>query len=171
MELTYEQVAFQDECKSFVDRDEIIPVASQFDSSNAIPREFIQKLAQVGYLGAIIPPEYGDRSLDMLTLGILHEEIGRGCSSIRSLLTVHGMAALGLLKWGDDAQRERWLKRLTTGESIGAFALTEPNVGSDAKSIETTAVLVGDEYILNGRKNWTANPPLLSWRKIVRVFR
>lgn len=163
MELTNEQQAIQCEIKSFVDH-EIIPVASEFDANNSLPPGIIQKLAQMGYLGALLPPEYSGRGMSMLTLGILHEEFGRGCSSVRSLLTVHGMAALAIQKWGTEAQRDFWLKKLVTGSAIGAFALTEPKVGSDAKSIETTAVLVDDFYILNGKKKW------ITFGRIADVF-
>lgn len=153
MELTSEQKIFQNEIKSFVDN-ELIPSASEFDSNNALTPEIIHRLSQLGYLGALLPREYGGRELTMATLAILHEEIGRGCSSVRSLLTVHGMAALAILKWGTEAQRDYWLKLMATGSAIAAFALTEPNVGSDAKSIETTAVLQDDYFILNGKKKW-----------------
>ena len=108
----------------------------------------------MGYLGALLPEAYGGREMNMVSLAMMHEEFGQGCSSLRSLLTVHGMAALAVLKWGTAEQREYWLKKLATGSAIGAFALTEPNVGSDAKSIETTAVLTDDGYILNGKKKW-----------------
>ena len=90
----------------------------------------------------------------MFEHAILNEEIGRGCSSVRSLLTVHGMLVIALQKWGTGEQRDFWLKKLAAGDAIGAFALTEPNVGSDAKSIETTVTLSEDEYIINGRKKW-----------------
>ena len=153
MEFTDEQRKFQDEIKTFVDN-EVIPVASEFDRRGAVSPEIIGRLSQMGYLGAVLPPEYEGRGLNMTTLAILHEEMGRGCSSLRSLLTVHGMMALAILRWGTEEQRNLWLKKLATGKAIGAFALTEPNVGSDAKSIETTAVLTGDDYTLNGKKKW-----------------
>ncbi|WP_307416472.1 acyl-CoA dehydrogenase family protein [Paenibacillus sp. W2I17] len=92
--------------------------------------------------------------LDNITIGILNEEVGRGCSSVRSLLTVQGMVGLAILRWGTEQQRQYWLPALATGTTLGSFGLTEPSVGSDAKSIETTAVLDGDEYILNGHKKW-----------------
>jgi alkylation response protein AidB-like acyl-CoA dehydrogenase len=92
--------------------------------------------------------------MDMITFGLLHEEMGRGCSSIRSLLTVHSMVTHALLRWGSKQQKAFWLPKLATGEIIGAFALSEPNVGSDAKSVETTARLCGDYYVLNGQKKW-----------------
>lgn len=153
MELSNTQLAIQTELQSFVSR-EIIPKASEFDAQGALSPDIIPKLAQMGYLGALLPEASGGREMNMVSLAMMHEEFGRGCSSLRSLLTVHGMAALAVLKWGTEEQRERWLKKLATGSAIGAFALTEPNVGSDAKSIETTAVLTDDGYLLNGKKKW-----------------
>lgn len=154
IELTPEQQKKQSEFKTFVDR-EIVPLAAENDRSELIPPELIKKLAAEGYLGSMLSREYSSCSMDMVTIGILNEEIGRGCSSVRSLLTVHGMLALALQRWGTDEQKKVWLPKMVTGELIGAFGLTEPNVGSDAKSVETTAVLSGEEYILNGRKKWT----------------
>lgn len=90
----------------------------------------------------------------MVTIGILNEEVGRGCSAARSLLTVHGMVELAILRWGSEEQRKEWLPCLAKGEKLGAFALTEPEVGSDAKSIETTAVLEDEFYVINGKKKW-----------------
>lgn len=92
--------------------------------------------------------------MNMVTFGLLNEEFGRGCSSLRSLLTVHSMVEYAILRWGNQRQKESWLPRLATGELIGAFALSEPNAGSDAQGIETTATLVGDVYLLNGHKKW-----------------
>lgn len=92
--------------------------------------------------------------MDNITIGILNEEVGRGCSSVRSLLTVQGMVGFAILRWGTEQQRQHWLPGLAAGTTLGSFGLTEPNVGSDAKNIETTAVLDGEEYILNGHKKW-----------------
>jgi alkylation response protein AidB-like acyl-CoA dehydrogenase len=100
----------------------------------------------------------------MITYGLLTEEIGRGCSSVRSLLTVHDMVAHAILRWGSREQKERFLPRMARGEILGALALSEPNAGSDAKSVETTADDSGsgngsggggDAWVLNGRKKWT----------------
>ncbi len=90
----------------------------------------------------------------MITFGILNEEFGRGCSSLRSLLTVHSMVTYAIQRWGDRRQKETWLPRLATGEVTGAFALSEPNAGSDARGIETSARRCGDLFLLNGRKKW-----------------
>lgn len=154
IELTCEQIALRDEFKAFTE-DEIIPYAGQNDRNERLPPETAGKLAGKGYLGSMLPKEYGGAGMDMITLGLLNEEIGRGCSSVRSLLTVHGMVALAILKWGTDELKDRWLHKMSSGQIIGAFGLTEPNVGSDAKSIEATAVENGESYILNGTKKWT----------------
>lgn len=154
IELTSDQINSKNEFKVFVDN-EIIPYAGKNDIDEYLPPETIKKLAQKGYLGSMIPKEYGGMGMDMITLGILNEEVGRGCSSVRALLTVHGMVALAILKWGTQEQRESWLPKMVTGEVIGAFGLTEPNVGSDAKSIETTAIKAEENYIMNGCKKWT----------------
>jgi len=153
IELTEIQRLKQAQFKDFVDQ-EIVPLAAQNDREEKIPAELIAKLAQKGYLGSMLSGDYSSESMDMVTIGLLNEEIGRGCSSVRSLLTVHGMLALSLMRWGTPEQQSLWLPKMVTGEIIGAFGLTEPNIGSDAKNVESTAVLSGDEYILNGRKKW-----------------
>ncbi|MEA5602491.1 acyl-CoA dehydrogenase family protein [Nostoc sp. UHCC 0252] len=153
LELSAQQKNAQAEFKAFVNQ-EIFANAGEWDRKEFTPPEIIQKIAQRGFLGAILPQEYGGIGMDMITYGILNEEIGRGCSSIRSLLTVHNMVSHALCKWGNKSQKQYWLPKLASGEIIAAFALSEPNVGSDAKSVETTATLTGDAYILNGHKKW-----------------
>lgn len=153
IELTPEQLKYQEEVKTFVDT-VIKPMAQQNDREEQMPAELIKKIGENGHLGSVIAKEYGGQELDMISIGLLNEEFGRGCSSARSLLTVHGMVALAIDRWGTQEQRNYWLPRMSKGHIIGAFGLTEPNVGSDAKSIETTAVLNGDCYVLNGKKKW-----------------
>lgn len=153
MELTAEQRTSQESFRAFVE-EAIVPYADGFDQEEYTPPDLIKKIGQQGYLGALIAPEWGGRGMDMITFGILNEEFGRGCSSLRSLLTVHSMVTYAIQRWGDRLQKERWLPRLAAGEAIGAFALSEPNAGSDARGIETHASLRGDTYILNGRKKW-----------------
>jgi alkylation response protein AidB-like acyl-CoA dehydrogenase len=116
--------------------------------------ELIRKLAQQGFLGAGLPEENGGSGLDMVTVGMLHEEIGRGCSSVRSLLTVHGMAALAVLKWGTPEQKRSLLPRMSSGDLIAAFALTEPQAGSDIRGIAARADEASDHFVLNGRKSY-----------------
>lgn len=133
----------------------VTPFAGAWDRDARTPREVIEHLASTGWLGAVIPPEHGGAGMDWVTFGLLNLELGRGCSSIRSLLTVHSMASYAVLRFGSRAQKERWLTALARGEAIGAFALSEPNVGSDASAVETTAVQDGDGWVLDGRKKWT----------------
>ena len=154
IELTIEQRDCQAAFRAFVQQ-EIIPYADGYDQEEKTPPELIKKVAQQGYLGAIIPREYGGSEMDMITYGLLNEEIGRGCSSIRSLITVHSMVAHAILRWGSKQQKTHWLPRLATGEIIGAFGLSEPRVGSDARSVETSATLANDHYVLQGHKRWT----------------
>ncbi len=154
IELTPQQKRDQAAFRAFV-QEEIVPHANRYDQEEHTPVELIQKIAQQGYLRAIISTEYGGTNMDMISYGLLNEEIGRGCSSIRSLITVHSMVAHAILRWGNRQQKADWLPRLAEGEIIGAFGLSEPAVGSDAKSIEATAALEGDYYVLNGRKKWT----------------
>ncbi len=153
IELTSGQKDARAEFRAFAD-DEIYPYADQFDREERIPAELIRKLAQRKYLGAVLPKEIGGLGADMITFGLLNEEIGRACSSTRSLLTVHSMVSFAISRWGSPQQKQYWLPRLASGESIAAFALTEPNVGSDANHIETVAEQRGNVYILNGRKKW-----------------
>ncbi|HEY3366487.1 MAG TPA: acyl-CoA dehydrogenase family protein [Symbiobacteriaceae bacterium] len=153
LELTAEQQNYKDQFRDFAD-EYVMPYAGQNDREERIPEELIGEVAMKGLLGALIPREYDGLELDMVTIGILNEEIGRACSAVRSLLTVHGMVSLGMLRWGTPEQRDYWLPKLASGKKIGAFALTEPNVGSDAKSMEATAERVGDQYVLNAHKKW-----------------
>jgi len=153
IELTSDQRKDRDEFRAFV-ASEIIPYATQFDREGMVPLELISKIASRGYLGALLPQNGAEKGMDIITFGLLNEEFGRACSSLRSLLTVHNMVAHALLRWGSKMQKEYWLPKLLSGEVIASFCLSEPGVGSDAKSVETTATLSGDSYLLNGRKKW-----------------
>ena len=153
IELSSQQIQAQKGFRAFAQK-EIAPFADQWDREEAVPAETIEKMGEVGYLGAVVPGAYGGGEMDAITFGLLCEEIGRGSASLLSLLTVHGMVCESLARWGSESQRKRWLPLLASGEKIGAFGLTEPRVGSDAKSVETTAASSGDSYVLNGRKQW-----------------
>lgn len=153
VELNEEQVRLKNEFLEFSEK-EIAPYAEEHDREEKLKTEVIETLKESGYLGGLLPKKYGGLNLDMVSLGILNEEIGKGCGSVRTLLTVHGMVSLGILRWGTDAQKEYWLPKLSKGEIIGAFGLSEENVGSDAKSIETEATFNNGHYTLNGIKKW-----------------
>jgi alkylation response protein AidB-like acyl-CoA dehydrogenase len=153
MELTQQQLTDQARFRAFAEA-EIAPHADRFDREERMSPELIRQIAQQGYLGATLPTSHGGGGMDMVTFGLLNEEFGRGCSSVRSLLTVHGMVSHVLLRWGSRQHKQELLPQLAAGELIGAFALSEPNVGSDAKSVETVAEPHGDSYVLNGCKKW-----------------
>jgi alkylation response protein AidB-like acyl-CoA dehydrogenase len=163
LELTPQQKNAQAEFRAFVDA-EVLPDANRHDQEEHTPPKLIEKLAQKGYLGAVLPKGFGGKGMDMITYGLLNEEIGRGCSSLRSLLTVHCMVAHALCKWGSKSQKDYWIPKLAFGEAIAAFGLSEPNVGSDAKSVETTAKISGCSYVLNGQKKW------ITYGQIADVF-
>lgn len=135
-------------------RERIAPFADGWERAEAIPRDFIDELGRRGYLGLFLSERIGGLGQNMLTFGLLNEAIGRACSSLRGLLTVHSMVAAALSRWGGSRNRDRWLPSLARGEVIGAFALTEPDSGSDAKNIQTRAERRGEEFVLNGIKKW-----------------
>ncbi|HEY0602511.1 MAG TPA: acyl-CoA dehydrogenase family protein [Herpetosiphonaceae bacterium] len=139
---------------AFVD-EHVLPHADAWDQAEHTPPEIVTLMARQGYLGTVVPAERGGTGSDFITLGLLHGAIGRGCSSLRSLLTVHSMVAFTIDKWGSREHKARWLPPLVSGEKIGAFGLSEPGAGSDAARIQTSAVASGESFILNGHKKWT----------------
>jgi hypothetical protein len=153
MELTAEQQRLRTAFREFADT-QIVPHANAWDQAELMPVEMVRQLANKGYLGAVLPAEYGGAGFNMVEFGLLNEELGRGCSSLRSLLTVHSMVALAIWRWGTEAQKAQWLEKLARGQAIAAFALTEPEAGSDAREIRTDAVASGDDFVLSGHKKW-----------------
>lgn len=142
------------EAKLFTEK-EIRPFAGDFEREEKVPKELIKKMAERNYLAAPFPEEYGGLGLDPLYYGYLTEEIGKGCSSTRALLTVHtSLVGETLLKLGTKEQKEKYLKPMAKGELIAAFALSEPEVGTDAQSVKTSYKKEGNKYILNGSKKW-----------------
>lgn len=134
---------------------EIRPFAGGFEENGGIPRELINKMAQKGYLAASLPEKYGGLALNPVDYGFFTEEIGKACASTRSILTVHtSLVGETILRWGNEQQKDYWLPLMAKGEKLAAFALSEPDVGSNAKGVQTSYVKQGDKYILNGRKKW-----------------
>lgn len=132
----------------------LAPHAQDWDREQAVPREVVAELAGRGWLGAPLAADLGGGGMDPVVYGLLTEEIGRACSSTRSLLTVHDMAALALARWGSAEAREEYLAVLGRGEEIGAVALSEPGVGSHAAAITTAARRDGDDWVIDGCKRW-----------------
>ena len=153
--MTDRQRANYAEFKSFVALN-VEPFAETWDREEAIPAAMVSKLAQSGYLGCTLPPEYGGQGRDVVTFGLLNEAFGRGFSALTGVLTVQAMFSMALLKWGTGEQRRRWLPSLAKGETVAAFALTEPGAGSAIQSLATefTQKSEGQPLLLNGSKKW-----------------
>lgn len=136
--------------------DEVLrPRAGEFDREERLPREIIDEMAQRGYLVASLPEAYGGLGIDPVCYGYLTEEIGKACCSTRSLMTVQSsLVGETLVRWGTEEQKTRWLPQVSRGEMLGAFALSEPEIGSDARGVKTIYRQDGKKYILNGRKRW-----------------
>lgn len=140
--------------KAFV-LQEVQPYALEFDRQEALSERMIKKMAETGILGATIPEEFGGLALDPLTYGKATEAIGKVCPGTRSLLTVHNsLVSESIVRWGTDDQKEKYLPQLATGKMIGAFCLSEPNIGSDAQNIETYYKPIDGGFCLNGVKKW-----------------
>ena len=156
-ELTQEQKAIREAARRFADS-EIAPVAKKNDEEHIFPWDIINKMGELGYLAGPLPPEYGGSGMDYIAYAILTEEIGRACSSVRTVLSVHSsLTAHTIWKWGTEEQKREILPKMATGEWIGCFGLTEPDAGSDPASLRTRAVKDGDHWILNGTKMWISN--------------
>ena len=153
MELSCAQREARLQFRQFVG-EHITPHAGRWDREERIPLELIGRLRENGYLGAPLPVEAGGGGLDAITYGLLTEELARGCSSVRSLLTVHDMVALAIWRWGSRELKTKVGTAAARAELLCALALTEPDVGSDAAGVQTEARAEGDGYVLNGRKKW-----------------
>ncbi len=153
-ELTDEQRSVRDMVREFVRRD-VAPHIQEWDAKGEFHPEVLRKMGELGLLGLPIPEEYGGSGLDYVSLALACDELEYGDTFLRVVMSVHvGLNSLALLQWGTEAQKQRWLTPQATGEKIATFGLTEPNAGSDAGSIETTATRDGDDYVINGAKMW-----------------
>ncbi|MFJ5195900.1 acyl-CoA dehydrogenase family protein [Streptomyces sp. NPDC088394] len=167
LELSEEQEAVRQLAKDFVAR-EIAPHVVAWDRAENVDRSIVKKLGSVGFLGLTVPEEYGGSGGDHLTYCLVTEELGRGDSSVRGIVSVSlGLVAKTIAARGDEEQKRHWLPRLTAGEAIGCFGLTEPGTGSDAGNLATRAVRDGDDYVINGSKMFITNG---TWADVVLLF-
>ncbi len=156
-DLTEEQEAIRQTARDFTEK-EIRPVAAEYDQKEEFPWPIVKKLAELGFLGMIIPEEYGGTGAGNVALALTIMEVSRVCASTGVTLSVHNsLLSNPLIKFGSEAQKRKYMPKLASGEWIGAYALTESTAGSDAASLKTTAVKKGDRYILNGSKVWITN--------------
>ncbi|MEV7478306.1 acyl-CoA dehydrogenase family protein [Streptomyces halstedii] len=167
LELSEEQEAVRELAEDFVAR-EITPHVVAWDRAESVDKSIVKKLGALGFLGLTIPEEYGGSGGDHLAYCLVTEELGRGDSSVRGIVSVSlGLVAKTIASWGDEEQKRRWLPRLTAGEAVGCFALTEPGTGSDAGNLSTRAVRDGDDYVINGSKMFITNG---TWADVVLLF-
>jgi alkylation response protein AidB-like acyl-CoA dehydrogenase len=156
-QLTEEQQMYRRAVHEFVER-ELKPIAAHIDESAEFPWPAVRKGIGLGILGLEVPEVYGGAGMDPLGAAIAIEEIGRGCGSTGLSISAHnGLCCFPILKFGTEEQRQRYLPRLTSGEILGALALTEPGAGSDLQGARTTAVRQGDQWVINGSKAWITN--------------
>jgi alkylation response protein AidB-like acyl-CoA dehydrogenase len=154
LELTDEQRLIRETARDFTDN-EIVTRARDNDRNEHFDLELVTKLAGQGYLGAIVPQEYGGAGLDYLTYGLIVEEVGRGCSAMRTVISVQtSLVCSSILRWGTEEQKQRYLPRLCSGEWLGCFGLTEPDTGSDAANQRTRARRSDGGWVINGAKMW-----------------
>lgn len=156
-ELKAEQVYYREQFRNFA-KLYVEPIASKIDDQESFPEQTVQLLAQRGWLGLTIDKSYGGLGLDPLTYALCIEEISSACASTGVILSSHtSLCAETIQKAGTKQQKDRFLRPLAQGMALGAFALTEPQAGSDLQAIETTAKLVGNHYILSGKKQFITN--------------
>jgi butyryl-CoA dehydrogenase len=157
--LTEEQELIRQNMREFAEK-HVDPIAAEIDENSRHPAEVFQKLAEGDWMGIPIPAEYGGAGADYLTHALVVEELSRSCSSTGFTLSIHvGIACMLALMFGDEDQKKKYLVPMATGEKLGAFVLTEPGAGTDVMAATTTAVLDGDEYVINGTKTFTSNGP------------
>ncbi|GAA3240494.1 acyl-CoA dehydrogenase family protein [Streptomyces thermocoprophilus] len=167
LELSEEQTAVRQLARDFVER-EITPHVVAWDRAEEIDRSIVKKLGEVGFLGLTVDEEYGGSGGDHLAYCLVTEELGRGDSSVRGIVSVSlGLVAKTIAAWGSEEQKRRWLPGLTAGELVGCFGLTEPGTGSDAGNLATRARRDGDDYVINGSKMFITNG---TWADVVLLF-
>lgn len=162
-ELNEEQRMIRDLARDFA-QNEIAPIAAQIDETGEFPYNTIRKMGELGLMGLEVSPEWGGAGADTVSYVLAMEEISKVCASHGVVMSVNNsLVCYGLEKFGTDAQKERFLKPLASGKAIGAYALTEPQSGSDAGNIRTTAVRNGDEWVINGHKSWITSGPVADY--------
>src|SRR6478672_5812669 len=166
-DLTDEQRLIKDTAREFTDN-ELVERTRENARNHHFDLELVRKIADQGYLGAIVPAEYGGAGLDYLTYGLVVEEIGRGDSAIRTVISVQtSLVCTGILKFGSEEQKRKYLPKLCAGEWLGCFGLTEPDTGSDAANQKTRAKKTDTGWVINGAKMWIS---MANYAKVALIF-
>lgn len=154
--LTDVQTEILSTVRSFVDK-EIIPHATALEHEDAYPQDIVDGMKEMGLFGLMIPEEYGGLGESLLTYALVVEEIARGWMSVSGVINTHFIVAYMLRQHGTQAQKEKYLPRMATGETRGSFSMSEPDLGSDVAAIKTRAKQDGDDYVIDGAKMWLTN--------------
>jgi alkylation response protein AidB-like acyl-CoA dehydrogenase len=166
-ELTDEQRLIKSTAREFTDS-EIVERSRENARNHHFDLDIVSKIAAQGYLGAIVPQEYGGAGLDYVSYGLIVEEIGRGDSSVRTVISVQtSLVCSAILKWGTEEQKQRYLPRLCSGEWLGCFGLTEPDTGSDAANQRTRATKTDSGWVINGAKMWIS---MGNYARVAMIF-
>jgi len=155
--LTEEHLLIRDAAREFA-QSELLPGVIERDNKQEFPQELVRKMGELGFMGIMVDPKYGGSGMDTISYVLIMEELSKIDASASVMVSVNNsLVCYGLEAYGTEAQKQKYLTKLATGEHIGAFCLSEPEAGSDATSQATTAIDMGDYYLLNGTKNWITN--------------
>jgi alkylation response protein AidB-like acyl-CoA dehydrogenase len=166
-ELSDEQRLIRETARDFADK-EIVPRVRENDRNEHFDTDLVKKIADMGYLGAIVPEEYGGRGLDYRTYGLIVEEVGRADSAMRTVVSVQtSLVCSSVVKFGSEEQKQQWLPQLCSGEALGCFGLTEPGTGSDAANQQTRAKKTDNGWVISGQKQWIS---MGNFAKLALVF-
>jgi glutaryl-CoA dehydrogenase (non-decarboxylating) len=158
-ELSEELRAVRDLAREFAEK-EIAPTAAQDDKEHKFRKDLLLKMGELGFFGSVIPEKYGGNGLGFLAMVVITEEVARVHSAVRVAINMQIGPALALLQFGNEEQKKKWIPPLLRGESVGCFAITEPDAGSDVSAIRTTATRKNNGYVINGTKLWISNAPV-----------
>jgi len=155
--LTEEHIMIRDAARDFA-QTELLPGVIERDNAQTFPNELVRKMGALGFMGIMVDPKYGGSGMDAISYVLIMEELSKIDASASVMVSVNNsLVCYGLEAYGNEEQKQKYLTKLATGEFIGAFCLSEPEAGSDATSQKTTAIDMGDHYVINGTKNWITN--------------
>src|SRR5512139_2523742 len=162
-ELTDEHEMIRQAARDFA-QNEIVPIAAEFDESGEFPHKTIKKMGEMGFMGIEVPEAYGGAGMDTLAYVLALEEICKADAAHGTIMSVNNsLYANGLLRFGSEEQKQKFLRPVASGIAVGAYSLTEPMSGSDAGTMRSRAVRDGDDYIINGRKSWVTSGPVADY--------
>ncbi len=162
-ELTDTQIEIRNLVRRFVD-EEVAPRVVDYNRAGALPADLVDKAVALGLVGGVVPEEYGGSGLDYVTWAITIEEVARYCTALAAVIGYpSSLAGQGLMRWGTDEQKRRFLQPLASGECTAAVGITEPDAGSDAAAMRTSAQADGDTFVLSGQKTWVSNATICRW--------